>query len=164
VPRAAPRGTPRAVFDGRVLSVSCDDDGLAWLVGTMLSGEAALGAVGPGTLAAALQLHVGTMPPVLHALRLNGRLLLVEGGHRARVLRALGLTYVPCLISSCIDLDDVRAARPGIEALDLDRYFEAPRPPMLRDFDRPALVCRYRARVLRRVLRLTVDASSHWVP
>lgn len=162
--RSAHRGTPRASFDGEVLSVSCDDGGLAWLGGTMPSGEAAPGADGPGASAVALHLHVGSMPPVLHALRLNGRLLLVEGGHRARVLRALGLTYVPCLISSCIDLDDVRAARPGIEALDLSRYFEAPRPPMLRDFDRPALVCRYRARVLRRLLRLKVEASSYWVP
>jgi hypothetical protein len=157
-------GDVRASFDGRTLSVSADDGELCWLHSALQSGAGASDVAGPGTIGATLQLQVGRAPALLHAVRLNGRLLLVEGRHRARVLRAAGETYLPCLISNCADLDDVREAAPAVTALDLERLFDAPRPPMLRDFGRAELVYRYEARRLRRLLQLRIEATAQWVP
>ncbi len=159
-----PVADTRASFHGRTLTVITDDDGLHWSDSTVVSRAAAAAVAGSGVIDAGLQLLLGRTPPLMHAIRMNGRLLLVEGHHRARVLRASGQAFAPCIVSSCIDLDEVRAAVPSLADTDLGRYFEASRPPMLRDFDRQALVYRYRARRLRRMLQLKIDVTTQWLP
>lgn len=154
----------RASFDGRTLSLTGDDEDLCRLDDALITGDEALASPGAGTVDAVLQLRFGRPPALLHAARLRGRLLLVEGHHRAQVLRARGEQYLPCLVSECADLDDVRDAAPALRDIDLARFFEAPRPPMLRDFARSALVHRYAATPLRRLLRLRLELTSQWVP
>jgi hypothetical protein len=78
-------------------------------------------------------------PRVMHAAFFRGRILLLHGHHRALALRSRGIGYLPCLISVCADLDDVIAACPTSVVRDWQRYFEMPRPPLLRDFDRRKL-------------------------
>jgi hypothetical protein len=101
---------------------------------------------------------------VLHAVLHAGRLLLVDGHHRARVLRARGQTFLPCVVSACTDLDDVLAAAPSLGDVDLSRLFEAPRPPLLRDFDRAGLVHTRQVRATRRLLRVRVTVEEDRLP
>jgi hypothetical protein len=89
-----------------------------------------------------LRMAIGPSLPVLHAIRCDGRLLLRDGHHRALALRGLGLAYVPCLISACVHRDEVRALAPELAADELSLLFDSPRPPLLRDFNKPSLTLR----------------------
>lgn len=149
-------GTDEVFFDGKAVSVISESEDIA-VVPDVQAGSATAGEY-PAAIATLR--HVITRPARwLHAIRKNGRLLLVEGHHRARVLRGLGETYLPCLISACGDDEDVQAAAPWLAGTDLARFFESPRPPMLKDFDRAALLHRYSAQRLRTLLRLTFQTS-----
>jgi ParB-like chromosome segregation protein Spo0J len=90
--------------------------------------------------------------------------MLAKGHHRARTLGALGVTYLPCLISVCSSIDDVIAAAPWLNAAAAQRCFDEERPPMLRDFGRSALLHAYESRPRRRLLQLRVEVSSQWLP
>ncbi|MBL8328382.1 MAG: ParB-like nuclease domain-containing protein [Rubrivivax sp.] len=105
------------------------------------------------------QWRVVSPPPVVHVARHGGRLLLVDGHHRVRMLRNLGIGFVPCLISACDDLDDVLRVAPHLAALDVARWFDLARPPMLRDHDRPSLVHTHRACPPRRLMQLRCEAQ-----
>ena len=159
-----PFASPRVSFDGRCLSILDEDERFQQIELSVETGSAALEFEGPGEVHAALRLLVGVPPPVMHAVRLNDRLLLVDGHHRARILRAAGATFLPCFVSVCADYDDVLMAAPALGDLDLDSLFEAPRPPMLRDFGRASLVHSYRARRPGRLLQWRIEASAHPLP
>jgi hypothetical protein len=108
---------------------------------------------------------LGVPPPVVHAVRFGGRLLLVDGLHRARALRSCGVAYMPCLVSVCADLREVAALVPGMTVDRLQPLFDAPRPPLMRDFDRHRMVGV--ATVPRRAWRVeatwpTIDGD--WLP
>ncbi|MCE2657382.1 MAG: hypothetical protein LW854_03930 [Rubrivivax sp.] len=113
------------------------------------------------TASASLQLRVVSPPPLVHVARYRRRLLLVDGHHRLRMLRHLGVGFVPAVVSACDSLDDVLRAAPHLAAVDVARWFEQTRPPMLRDHDRPSLVYHHRARAPRRVLKLR--AEPQWL-
>ena len=86
--------------------------------------------------------------------------MLNDGHHRAYALRAMGLTHVPCVIQVCSSYEEVRlAATPEIHD-NSDLYFESPRPPLLRDFDRPDLACRLTTERLRRQVNLRFKVES----
>lgn len=104
--------------------------------------------------------QAGSPPPVVHVARHAGRLLLVDGHHRARVLRLQGVTFLPCVVSACEDLDDVALVAPHLARADLARWFDATRPPLLRDHDRPSLVHRHAARRPRRLLQLRMGIQA----
>lgn len=87
-----------------------------------------------------LDLGLAQVPPVMHALRFQGRLLLRRGHHRARALRAMGLAYLPCLLSVCVHLDEVRWLAPELTDADCEHFTQSSRPTLLRDFDRPSMV------------------------
>ncbi|MEI7444697.1 MAG: hypothetical protein WCK28_07400 [Burkholderiales bacterium] len=154
----------RARFEHGAMTLLAEDPALRFLGARLRVGDEAAALEAGGTVDAGLELSFGRGPSVLHAVRHAGRLLLVDGHHRARVLRALGQTFLPCVISACADLDDVRAAAPELAGIDLDRFFEAPRPPLLRDFDRPALVHTHRVRATRRLLRVRVTVEEDRLP
>jgi hypothetical protein len=79
-------------------------------------------------------------PPVVHAARLGGRLLLLDGHHRVRALASLGVRYVPCIISACNDLEELGALPTGLQRHGLRRRLAGARPPLLRDYLRRSLV------------------------
>jgi len=161
---AEPPPASRVSFDGRCLSIRDDHEVLQQLDIRIETGAPVSLPDAPGAVHTALRLLVGTSPPLVHAVRLGGRLLLVDGHHRARVLRALGVTFLPCIVSVCSDLDDVIAAAPSAGDLDLEALFESPRPPMLRDFGRGALVHTYSARRPGRLLQWRIEPSVQWLP
>lgn len=145
-------------------SFLAEDDSLQLLPADLLATDTLATIAAPGQALAGLALLVGQPHPVLHALKIGGRLLLVNGHHRAQVLRASGARFLPCLVSACDDLDDAALAAPGLDHAALAACVAAARPPMLRDFDRPALVYRHSAPAMRCLLRLRLELSRHWLP
>lgn len=155
LPLQRPAPAVRTRFDGQRWQVTADDEALAVLRATASLDE---------TGCARLELIAGSPPPLMHAARIEGRLLLLDGAHRARSLRARGVSFAPCLISACDGIDDLQALCPWMPASELQELVDSPRPPMLRDHDRRSLVMRMPA--ARRSRTLTVDLSrwSDWLP
>ncbi|QCB47736.1 hypothetical protein [Hydrogenophaga sp. PAMC20947] len=108
---------------------------------------------------AVVALTVGFSANLLNAVRFNGRIALNNGHHRALALRALGLTHAPCLIQPCASMEDVQQAASSEILHNADLYFNAPRPPLLRDFDNPLLAHSFAAPRMRRVLTLKLDVQ-----
>ena len=157
----APASAAVGRWDGERLLVVCEDADVRLLQVTHATEPST---AAPGMALAALQLTVGTTLPAMHVVKLDGRVLMAKGHHRARVLRAMGVNYLPCLVSVCESIDDVLAAAPTLNPRAVERCFDAERPAMLRDFGRSALVHSYEARSRRRLLQLKLEVSSQWLP
>ena len=74
-------------------------------------------------------------------------------------LRQMGFTHVPCLVQPCVSADDLAQAATSEICENIDLYFHAPRPPLLRDFDNPRLTLTVRAPRLRRVVTVKVEVQ-----
>jgi hypothetical protein len=108
---------------------------------------------------AVIALSVGFSANLLNGVRYNGRVAINNGHHRALALRQLGFTHVPCLIQPCASLDDLGQAATREIGDNVELYFHAPRPPLLRDFDNPKLTLSVKAPRMRRVVTLKVDVQ-----
>jgi hypothetical protein len=108
---------------------------------------------------AVVALSVGFSANLLNAVRYNGRIALNNGHHRALALRQMGFTHVPCLVQPCVSADDLAQAATSEICDNIDLYFHAPRPPLLRDFDNPRLTLTVRAPRLRRVVTVKVEVQ-----
>jgi hypothetical protein len=106
---------------------------------------------------AVVALSVGFSANLLNAVRYNGRIALNNGHHRALALRAMGLTHAPCLIQPCASMEDLQQAASGEILNNADLYFDAPRPPLLRDFDNPLLTHSFAAPRMHRVVTIKLD-------
>jgi hypothetical protein len=87
-----------------------------------------------GAVAGIVGLVVGFTPNCLSVASIEGRLVLVNGSHRAYALREMGLTHAPAVVQ-CVSRRDelpILGASPLTAAP--DDYLRAPRPPMLKDF------------------------------
>ncbi len=113
-----------------------------------------------GHLGAVLALSVGFSSNLLNVVLYRGRYVLNNGHHRAHSLRAMGVRWAPCLIQPCASFEDLRQAATA-EVIDNDElYFDTPRPPLLRDFDRPELARTVTSRPLQRIVRLRFEHDS----
>jgi hypothetical protein len=92
-----------------------------------------------GAPVAMMVMAVGYSINVLAVAKVEGRLILTNGSHRAFALRDAGVTHVPCLIQDISRRDELEII--GVPELDThpDAYLTAPRPPMLKDYFDPAL-------------------------
>ena len=108
---------------------------------------------------AVVALSVGFSANLLNAVRLNGRVALNNGHHRALALRRLGFTHAPCLIQPCASDDDLGQAATRELCNNADLYFHSPRPPLLRDFDNPRLTVSVKTPRMRRVVTLKVEVQ-----
>ena len=108
---------------------------------------------------AVIALSVGFSANLLNGVRYNGRIAINNGHHRALALRQMGFTHVPCLIQPCTSVDDLGQAATREICDNVDLYFHAPRPPLLRDFDNPKLTLSVKAPRLQRVVTLKVDVQ-----
>jgi hypothetical protein len=108
---------------------------------------------------AVIALSVGFSANLLNGVRYNGRVAINNGHHRALALRQMGFTHVPCLIQPCASVDDLGQAATSEICDNIDLYFHAPRPPLLRDFDNPKLTLSVKAPRLQRVVTLKVDVQ-----
>lgn len=71
---------------------------------------------------------------LLGALRVEGRLILKNGSHRAYALREAGVTHVPALIEHVGRREQIAVVGAGDIAERYDEYVTAPRPPLLKDY------------------------------
>jgi hypothetical protein len=77
---------------------------------------------------------VGYGSNFLSALRVEGRLILNNGSHRAYTLRNLGITHAPCLIQNITRREELElVATPDIQERS-ELFIAHPRPPALKDY------------------------------
>jgi hypothetical protein len=102
---------------------------------------------------------VGYTANYLSAVQVDDRLILLNGTHRAAVLRTLGILKVPCLIQKVQDMDELRLVlgatsdvlqNPGL-------FLQAPRPPLFCDYFDPDLAAIIN--MPRRLKRLSVSVQ-----
>jgi hypothetical protein len=105
----------------------------------LLDPEMVHGYHAPGRAAGAVAVFVGFGANFLSALRMQGRLILINGTHRSHLLYDLGIRRVPCLVRevSCDDDLDLIGAPEVKQSLQV--YLRARRPPRLKDFFDPQL-------------------------
>lgn len=108
---------------------------------------------------AIVALSIGFSANLLNGVRYNGRVAINNGHHRALALRQMGFTHAPCLIQPCTSLDDLGQAATREINDNVDLYFHAPRPPLLRDFDNPRLTLTLKAPRMQRVVTVRVDVQ-----
>jgi len=109
-------------------------------------------------------LVVGYGSNFLNAIRVDGRLVLNNGSHRAFTLREAGVTHAPCLIQNVSRRDELEVVGQGELTEEPDRYLTAPRPPVLRDYFDPQLrMLVHVPRKLRQV-RVAINFESTEVP
>lgn len=113
-----------------------------------------------GHVGAVVALSVGFSSNLLNVVRHRNRYVLNNGHHRAYALRAMGVKRAPCLIQPCASSEDLRQAATTEIFDNDDLYFDAPRPPLLRDFDRPELARAVATQRLHRIVRLRFEIDS----
>jgi hypothetical protein len=113
-----------------------------------------------GHCRAVVALSLGFSTNVLNVVRFGNRVVLNNGHHRAHALRAMGLTHVPCVIQVCASHEELHQAASSEICDNSDLYYESPRPPLLRDFDRPDLACALASTRLQRQVRVRFKFES----
>ena len=149
-----------ACKDGKEFTFVSDAHDMRFLAGQVLSPDNIGALAVEGHARAVVALSVGFSTNLLNVVRFNDRVALNNGHHRAYALRSLGVTHVPCVIQACGTRDELRQAATSEICDNSDLYFESPRPPLLRDFDHPALVRSIQAPRLQRQLQLKVEVQS----
>jgi hypothetical protein len=123
---------------------------------------AGLNVSGRPTAVVAVSIGYGTN--ILSAIRVDGRLILHNGSHRAYTLRAAGQKQVPCLIQNVTRSEELEALL-GPEVLQrLDLYLSAARPPMLRDYFDERLHVRIPAPHIGRHVQIAMQAQVTDLP
>jgi hypothetical protein len=82
---------------------------------------------------------VGFSPNLLHVLQVEGRILLMNGSHRAYALRGAGVLRAPCLVLEVTRREELEVVASEEIKNKPDDYLKAPRPPVLKDYFDPAL-------------------------
>lgn len=139
--------------DGEFVYVSGAHD-MRFLGATLIAPADIKGLTVQGHARAVIALSLGFSTNVLNVVRLGNRVVLNNGHHRAHALRAMGLTHVPCVIQVCGSYEELREAASSEIYDNSDLYYESPRPPLLRDFDRPDLACALPSARLQRQVRV----------
>ena len=145
--------------DGEFVFVSGAHD-MRFLGATLVDPAAIKGLTVQGHARAVIALSVGFSTNVLNVIRLGNRVVLNNGHHRAYALRAMGLTHVPCVIQVCASHEELREAASSEICDNSDLYFESPRPPLLRDFDRPDLTRAFTSARLQRQVSVRFKSES----
>jgi hypothetical protein len=93
-----------------------------------------LNAVGVPT--AVLAVSVGYGANFLSAVRVDGRLVLSNGSHRAYALREAGHTHAPCLVQDASRREELQVLLGPENPVTLkpDSFLSAPRPPLFKDY------------------------------
>lgn len=148
------------VKDDREFVFAANAHDMRFLGARLIDPSALAGAGMCGHPSAVVALGFGFSSNLLNVVRLNGRHVLNNGHHRAYALRRMGVTHAPCLIQVCESRAELHeAATPEIIDND-DLYFDAPRPPLLRDFDDAALARSVPARRMQRLVRFRFAIES----
>lgn len=134
--------------------VSPSDD-LRFLEATLLRPGQVQEYSATGPLSGVVGLMVGYGSNYLNAIRVDGRLILNNGSHRAHALRQLGITHVPCVVQNVTRREELEVVASGDFGQNPDRYLGSPRPPVLKDYFDPQLT--KRLQVHRKLRQVTVS-------
>jgi hypothetical protein len=116
-----------------------------------------------GAIAGIVGLVVGFGSNFLNAVRVDNRMLLSNGYHRAVALRALGVTHAPCIIQTATRVDELQVTVKSRVADDPGFYFESARPPLLRDFFNPLLAKMLPVRPRTRQIEVNFEVKDYFV-
>lgn len=118
-----------------------------------------------GAMAGAVGLVVGYSANFLSAVcdDDSGRLLLHNGYHRATALLELGITHAPCIIQTVRSRDELDLVAKAIVANDPGYFFNAPRPPLLKDFADPRIRKILPVRKVSRVIEVNFEVRDYFV-
>lgn len=107
----------------------------------LLSAQQLTGYQPYGAVAGVVGLVVGYSSNFLNAVcdDDSGRLLLHNGYHRACALLELGVKHAPCVIQTVTSRDELDIVAKSVVANDPGYFFNAPRPPLLKDFADPRI-------------------------
>ncbi|MFC4930751.1 hypothetical protein [Massilia sp. GCM10023247] len=116
-----------------------------------------------GSVAAAVGLVVGYSSNFLNAVcdDDSGRLLLHNGYHRACALLELGITHVPCVVQTVTSRDELDLIAKPIVASSPGYFFNAPRPPLLKDFLDPKIRKLLPIRKVSRVVEVSFEVRDY---
>lgn len=118
-----------------------------------------------GPIAGAVGLAVGFGSNFLNVIQDDdsGRLLLHNGYHRACALRALGITHAPCIIQTVTRRDEVDISAHSDVAKSPGYYFNAPRPPLLKDFFDPKIRKVLPVKKMFRMVEVNFEVKEFWL-
>jgi hypothetical protein len=94
----------------------------------------------------------------------SGRLLLHNGYHRACALRAMGIKYAPCIIQTVTRRDELDISAASIVAKSPGYYFNAPRPPLLKDYFDPRIRKLLPIKKMIRMVEVNFEVKEFWLP
>lgn len=116
-----------------------------------------------GSVAAAVGLVIGYSSNFLNAVcdDDSGRLILHNGYHRACALLELGITHAPCVVQTVSSRDELDLVAKPIVANDPGYFFNAPRPPLLKDFADPHLRKILPTRRMSRVIEVSFEVRDY---
>lgn len=92
----------------------------------------------------------------------SGRVLLHNGYHRACALLELGVRYAPCVVQTVTSRDELDIVAKAAVASDPGYYFNAPRPPLLKDFLDPRIRKVLPVKKMARVIELTYEVRDYF--
>lgn len=114
------------------------------------------GSFPPGRPVRVVALYVGYGINVLSALRVDRRLILINGTHRCHALYEMGLKEVPCLVREVSSDDDLELIDAPELKQNLSIYLRSPRPPRLKDFFDPIIRTVIRAPAMTRLVHVQI--------
>jgi hypothetical protein len=93
----------------------------------------------------------------------SGRLLLHNGYHRACALVELGITHAPCVVQTVSSRDELDLVAKSVVAQDPGYFFNAPRPPLLKDFADPRIRRVIPVKKVSRVIEVSWEVRDYFV-
>ncbi len=104
----------------------------------LLAPEQVTGRAASGPVSSYVAVPVGYGMNALCVYRVNGRLILGNGMHRAYALLKRGIKLVPAVVQDVTTLEELALVCPPVGA-NSGPYLSTPRPPLLKDFFNPSL-------------------------
>ena len=92
----------------------------------------------------------------------SGRVLLQNGYHRACALLELGVRYAPCVVQTVTSRDELDLVAKAAVASDPGYYFNAPRPPLLKDYLDPRIRKVLPVKKMARVIELSYEVRDYF--
>jgi hypothetical protein len=118
-----------------------------------------------GAVAGVVGLIVGFSSNFLNAVcdDDSGRLLLHNGYHRACALLELGVTHAPCIVQTVSSRDELDIVAKPLVASDPEYFFNAPRPPLLKDFADPRIRKLLQIKRVARMIEVNFEVRDYFV-
>lgn len=126
----------------------------------LLRADQVTGLASHDPVSAVLALAVGFGSNILHAIRVDDRLILHNGYHRAYALRDFGLTHAVCVVQEVTRRDELKLVGADLVVEAPEFYCRAARPPLLKDFFDPKIRKLLNVRKMSRLIEVKLDVRE----